>query len=236
MQQYLEVESMKGTFTVQDTSVIEKLKFDQHGLIPAIVQDVKSSQVLMLAYMNKESLVKTLTEGKACYYSRSRQQLWLKGETSGNYQYVQEIYYDCDADSLLVLVEQDGVACHEEFFTCFHNQLQADGTVQTKGEPNVIPRADLGKVLDELHALITTRKQEMPEGSYTTYLFAKGQDKILKKVGEETAESIIASKNNNPDEIAYEVSDLFYHLLVMLVYHGMSPVDIAEELVRRHKK
>lgn len=226
---------MKGLFTVSDTKVIEKLKFDGQGLIPAVVQDARTGMVLMLAYMNKESLEKTLTGGKTCFYSRSRQELWLKGETSGHYQYVQRVYYDCDADTLLILVEQDGVACHEDFYSCFHNLLQEDGSVITEGQAGVAPHNNLGKVLKDLFAMAKERKITRPEGSYTTYLFDKGQDKILKKVGEETAESIIASKNNNPDELVYEVSDLFYHLMVLLAYHDMDPGEIADELVRRRK-
>ena len=229
-------ESMKGLFTVSDSKVIGSLKFDERGLIPAVVQDAKSGQVLMLAYMNEESLAKTLREGKTCFYSRSRQQLWLKGETSGHFQYVQKVYYDCDADTLLLLVEQDGVACHEGFYSCFHNLLEEDGSVKTEGEPGEVPGHELGKVLGELYDMVKERKASRPEGSYTTYLFDKGQDKILKKVGEEAAESIIASKNNNHDEILYEVSDLFYHLMVLLAYHELNPSEIATELVRRRKK
>ena len=232
----MEEEPLKGFFSVTDTQVINSLKFDERGLIPAVVQDTKSGRVLMLAYMNKESLEKTLNEGKACYFSRSRQQLWLKGETSGHCQYVQKVYYDCDADTLLLLVEQAGVACHEGFYSCFHNVLKADGSVAVEGEPGLVPRHDLGRGLGELYALIKDRKLIRPEGAYTTYLFDKGQDKILKKVGEEAAETLIASKNHIQDEIVYEVSDLFYHLMVLLAYHEIDPEEIADELVRRRKK
>ncbi|HEX3015648.1 MAG TPA: phosphoribosyl-AMP cyclohydrolase, partial [Desulfobacteria bacterium] len=160
---------MKGVFTVENTQVIEQLKFDDKGLIPAVVQDAKTGQVLMLAYMNKEALQKTLTEGKACYFSRSRGKLWVKGETSGHYQYVQKIAYDCDADSILLQVEQAGVACHEDFYTCFHNTVGEDGSAKVEGEPNKIPPHNLGRVLDELYALVKERKASLPEGSYTTY-------------------------------------------------------------------
>jgi len=222
-------------FTVSDTKVIDLLKFDVQGLLPAVVQDARTGIVLMLAYMNKESLERTLTEGRTCFYSRSRQELWVKGETSGHFQHVQKILYDCDADSLLVLVEQDGVACHEGFYSCFHNQIQADGSVTSEGKPQLIPRNDLGKVLNGLYEMSKERKLSRPEGSYTTYLFDKGQDKILKKVGEEAAETIIASKNNNRDEIVYETSDLLYHLMVLLAFHDMEPGEIADELVSRRK-
>ncbi|HWJ04045.1 MAG TPA: bifunctional phosphoribosyl-AMP cyclohydrolase/phosphoribosyl-ATP diphosphatase HisIE [Verrucomicrobiae bacterium] len=221
---------------VSDSRIIDSLKFNEQGLLPAIVQDAKNGQVLMLAYMNRESLGRTLAEGKACYYSRSRQSLWLKGETSGNFQYVQRIYFDCDADTLLIMVEQDGVACHEGYYTCFHNEVNPDGSNSVVGKPGVIPGNDLGKVLNELYTLIMDRKTSRPEGAYTTYLFDKGQDKILKKVGEEAAETLIASKNHNRDELVYEVSDLFYHLMVLLAYHEMEPGEIATELIRRRKK
>ncbi|MDA8441969.1 MAG: bifunctional phosphoribosyl-AMP cyclohydrolase/phosphoribosyl-ATP diphosphatase HisIE [Peptococcaceae bacterium] len=227
---------MQDRFTVDNVEVIAKLKFDAHGLIPAVIQDVKSNAVLMLAYMNQASLTQTLQEGRACYFSRSRQSMWLKGETSGHYQYVRQIYYDCDADSLLVLVEQAGVACHEGYFTCFHNRIEPNGSVTVEGEAEAIPEAKLGKVLDELYSMILERKQSKPEGSYTTYLFDKGQDKILKKFGEETAESIIASKNNDSTEIVYEVSDLLYHMMVLLAYHELGPAQIAAELIKRRSK
>jgi phosphoribosyl-AMP cyclohydrolase / phosphoribosyl-ATP pyrophosphohydrolase len=236
MQLETEDNKLKGMFTVTNLEVIGTLKFDAHGLIPAIVQDTKTNKVLMLAYMNKEALEKTLTGGKACYFSRSRQELWLKGETSGHFQYVQQIYYDCDADSLLLMVEQEGPACHTNIYSCFHNKLAEDGTVVTAGEPDEIPGNNLGIVLEELFEVIKERKASRLEGAYTTYLFDKGQDKILKKVGEETAECIIASKNNNQDEISYEVSDLFYHLMVLLSYHDMEPSLIADELDKRRKK
>lgn len=180
------------------------LKFDDQGLIPAVVQDFNSGQVLMVAYMNREALKLTINKGEAHFYSRSRRSLWHKGETSGNTQEVKEIFYDCDGDTLLLQVVPRGPACHTGKMSCFYRTI--DGDEQSAG----------GGILDELAAVIKQRKKERPEGSYTTYLFDKGLDKILKKVGEETAEVIIAAKNPNNDEIIYETSDLIYHLLVLL--------------------
>lgn len=214
---------------------MEKLKFDAHGLIPAIIQDVQTNQVLMMAYMNKESLEKTLDCGKTWFYSRSRQKLWMKGESSGHYQFVKEISYDCDADTLLIKVEQVGEACHEGYKSCFHYDLR-DG--QATGARTADPAAiyDAGPaVLNELFAVIADRKANPREGSYTTYLFNKGQDKILKKVGEEAAETIIASKNNSKEEVVYEMADLWYHCLVLLANHGFEPKDIFAELAKRRK-
>ncbi|MBZ4688497.1 MAG: hisE [Clostridiales bacterium] len=209
---------------MQNDIDISKIKFNSQGLVPAIVQEAGSGKVLMLAYMNRESLEKTMETGQTWFYSRSRQELWHKGATSGNFQDVVSIKYDCDGDTLLVKVRQKGVACHTGAKTCFHNDLLAVENV-----------ADVGEVLHELFKVIETRKEELPEGSYTTYLFTKGQDKILKKVGEETAETIIASKNNDTEEITYEMADLWYHMLVLLAYHGMTPEDIAKELNKRRK-
>lgn len=209
---------------MQNDIDISKIKFNSQGLVPAIVQEAGSGEVLMLAYMNRESLEKTMETGQTWFYSRSRQELWHKGATSGNFQDVVSIKYDCDGDTLLVKVRQKGVACHTGAKTCFHNDLLAKENA-----------ADVGEVLHELFKVIETRKEELPEGSYTTYLFTKGQDKILKKVGEETAETIIASKNNDPEEITYEMADLWYHMLVLLAYHGMTPEDVAQELNKRRK-
>jgi phosphoribosyl-ATP pyrophosphohydrolase/phosphoribosyl-AMP cyclohydrolase len=214
----------KKGFKMQNDIDISKIKFNSQGLVPAIVQEAGSGKVLMLAYMNRESLEKTMETGQTWFYSRSRQELWHKGATSGNFQDVVSIKYDCDGDTLLVKVRQKGVACHTGAKTCFHNDLLAVENV-----------ADVGEVLHELFKVIETRKEELPEGSYTTYLFTKGQDKILKKVGEETAETIIASKNNDTEEITYEMADLWYHMLVLLAYHGMTPEDIAKELNKRRK-
>lgn len=205
---------------------IEQLKFDAHGLIPAIIQDIKTGQVLMLAYMNRESCEKTYESGQTWFYSRSRQELWHKGETSGHFQHVQEISYDCDADTLLIKVVQIGAACHTGKKTCFHNTVQKAEKEFTTGSPEVI-RAVYDVIMD--------RQATMPEGSYTTYLFTKGLDKILKKVGEETAEVIIGAKNRDKAEVTYEVSDLLYHLLVLLVEQGIAPEEIYKELAGRMK-
>lgn len=211
-------------------SIKDEIKFNADGLIPAVVQDFRTNEVLMLAYMNEESLEKTLAEGKACYYSRSRQKLWVKGETSGHYQLVKDILVDCDADTLLLKVEQiEGTACHTGERTCFHRELKKDGSLEKNSEGTL-------NTVEKLYNLIQDRKVNPPEGrSYTAYLFREGQDKILKKVGEESAEVIIASKNNSADEIIYEASDLVFHLLVLLNYHGLTMSDIYAELEKRRK-
>lgn len=213
---------------------LSKIRWDAHGLVPAIVQDVETKEVLMLAYMNEESLSRTLRDGKACYYSRSRQSLWLKGETSGHFQDVVDIKYDCDQDALLLTVQQTGMACHENYFSCFHYNLSSEG-FKAIGEPEVKPEPALGRTLELLADVIKSRNLERPEGAYTTYLFNKGLDKILKKVGEECAEVIIAAKNADPEEIKYEVSDLFYHVLVMLEERGVGLEEISKELLKRRK-
>jgi len=205
--------------------MIEKIKFNKEGLIPVVVQDDQNSEVLMLAYMNQEALEKTIAEKKAYYFSRSRNELWKKGETSGNVQYVKSLSYDCDADTLLLKVDQKGVACHTGKMSCFHNPIIEE--VKTSSNP---------LVLKEIYATIEERKRNPIEGSYTHYLFTKGIDKILKKVGEETAEVIIAAKNNSKSELIYELSDLVYHSLVLMVNQGVSLFDIYEELARRQQK
>ncbi|KLU65427.1 phosphoribosyl-ATP pyrophosphatase [Desulfosporosinus acididurans] len=210
------------------------IRWDAQGLVPAIAQDVETKEVLMLAYMNEESLRRTLKDRKACYYSRSRQALWLKGETSGHFQEVVDIKFDCDQDALLLTVRQTGMACHENYFSCFHYDLEKGGFKKV-GEPEVKPDVPLGRTLQLLTEVIHSRNLERPEGAYTTYLFEKGIDKILKKVGEECAEVIIAAKNASPDEIRYEVSDLFYHVLVMLEERGVSVEEISKELYKRRK-
>lgn len=220
---------------------IDKLKFNKDGLIPAIVQDVQTNEVLMLAYMNKESLQKTLESGQTWFWSRSRQELWNKGATSGHNQHVQQISYDCDADTLLVKVIQDGVACHEGDKSCFHYPL----TIEAKkgnccgcgqsAEASVEAKQATPAIIEELYGVILDRKAKRPEGSYTTYLFDKGLDKILKKVGEEAAEVIIGAKNLSKDEVVYEASDLVYHLLVLLAQQDITPNDIYAELAKRNK-
>ncbi|MBQ4151283.1 MAG: bifunctional phosphoribosyl-AMP cyclohydrolase/phosphoribosyl-ATP diphosphatase HisIE [Clostridia bacterium] len=200
---------------------IDDLKFDEKGLIPAIVKDAISGKVLTLAYMNRESLEISLEKGLTCFWSRSRQELWLKGETSGNYQHIVSITADCDNDALLVSVEPDGPACHTGSFSCFKNTLFESDDLHDFS-------------LDSLMKLIEGRKLDKKEGSYTTYLFEKGIDKILKKVGEESTEVIIAAKANDKAETIYEISDLAYHIMVLMVEAGISLEDIHRELASRH--
>ncbi|MCR5576313.1 MAG: bifunctional phosphoribosyl-AMP cyclohydrolase/phosphoribosyl-ATP diphosphatase HisIE [Oscillospiraceae bacterium] len=200
---------------------IEELKFDERGLIPAIVVDAVSKRVLTLAYMNRESLRISMEKELTCFYSRSRQELWLKGETSGNYQHIVSITADCDRDALVVVVEPDGPACHLGTFSCFENPV-----FQSE------ERSEFS--LEGLYALLEGRKRDMPEGSYTSYLFQKGLDKILKKVGEECTEVIIAAKGEDKRETVYEIADLAYHTMVLMVEAGISVEDIHRELASRH--
>ncbi|MEF2969162.1 bifunctional phosphoribosyl-AMP cyclohydrolase/phosphoribosyl-ATP diphosphatase HisIE [Paenibacillus sp. M1] len=211
----------------------QAIKWDAQGLVPAIVQDASTKEVLMLAYMNRESLGKLVETGQTWFWSRSRAELWNKGATSGNTQQIRALRYDCDGDTLLVEVDRQGPACHTGEDTCFF-RTAATGS----GEENGAPRkaSDRFAVLSELEQLIADRYKERPEGAYTTYLFDKGLDKILKKVGEETAESIIAAKNADNDELRYEVSDLIYHLLVLLRERNLPLDEIMAELERRHER
>lgn len=213
---------------------ISMIKFDEKGLVPAVVQE-ENGQVLMLAYMNKESLQKTIMTGYTWFYSRSRSKLWNKGEESGNKQQVKEISYDCDGDTLLVKVHQTGVACHTGTYTCFSGRKLVEG--EEKGVMVVQPEAQvsLATVLNDLYAVIEDRQLNPVEGSYTNYLFEKGQDKILKKVGEEAVETVIASKNNSQKEVLYEMGDLWYHCLVLLAYHKLTPDQLLNELMSRRK-
>lgn len=213
---------------------ISMIKFDEKGLVPAVVQE-ENGQVLMLAYMNKESLQKTITTGYTWFYSRSRSKLWNKGEESGNKQQVKEISYDCDGDTLLVKVHQTGVACHTGTYTCFSGRKLVEG--EEKGVTVIQPKAQvsLATVLNDLYAVIEDRQLNPVEGSYTNYLFEKGQDKILKKVGEEAVETVIASKNNSQKEVLYEMGDLWYHCLVLLAYHKLTPDQLLNELMSRRK-
>ena len=197
------------------------LKFDKDGLIPAIVQDHWTKEVLTLAYMNEESLAISIAEQKTCFYSRSRQQLWRKGETSGNYQHIVSIIADCDQDALVVEVVKDGSACHTGEESCFHNPLFLSEELKPFS-------------YEGLYKLIAGRKTEPKEGSYTTYLFNKGLDKILKKVGEECTEVIIAGKAEDKEETVYEIADLCYHVMVLMVQNGISLEDVTRELSRRH--
>lgn len=199
---------------------VEELKFDEKGLIPAVVIDDETGKLLTLAYMNRESLNISLEKGLTCFWSRSRQELWLKGETSGNYQHILSITADCDGDALEVRVRKDGPACHTGAESCFYNLIFGE-----KGEKFQ---------LEGLYQLLQSRKRELPEGSYTTYLFQKGLDKILKKVGEESTEVIIAGKAQDKAETVYEIADLAYHVLVLMVELGISVEDIRAELASRH--
>ncbi|MBE6646953.1 MAG: bifunctional phosphoribosyl-AMP cyclohydrolase/phosphoribosyl-ATP diphosphatase HisIE [Ruminococcaceae bacterium] len=202
---------------------INSLKFDEKGLIPAVVIDNKTKKLLTLAYMSRESLEISMEKGLTCFYSRSRQELWLKGETSGNYQHIVSITADCDGDALEVMVEPDGPACHKGTFSCFND---------TVWESPELTESQFS--LEALMKLIEGRKTEKKEGSYTTYLFEKGIDKILKKVGEESTEVIIAGKADDKAETIYEISDLTYHVLVLMVQMGISLDDIKRELASRH--
>lgn len=200
---------------------IDQLKFDEKGLIPAVIVEAGTHELLMVAYMNRESLKISMETGKTCFWSRSRQELWTKGETSGNYQHIVSITADCDLDTLKVVVEKDGPACHTGTETCFFNPVY-----QNKAKSDFTP--------DALMELIRGRKTNPQEGSYTTYLFQKGLDKILKKIGEESTEVIIAAKDNDPKETIYEISDLVYHVMVMMIEQGISLEDIRKELASRH--
>ena len=200
------------------------LKTDAAGLVPVVVQDAVNSEVLMVAYMNEEAFEKTIKTRRMTYYSRSRKQLWVKGETSGHYQYPVSLSVDCDEDTLLAKVIQIGAACHTGNRSCFYRTVYEDSLKLT----------DPYKVLTDVYETILDRKANPKEGSYTTYLFTKGIDKILKKLGEENAETIIAAKNPEPEEIIYEISDYLYHMMVLMAEKGIRWEDITEELARRH--
>ena len=200
---------------------IDELKFDERGLIPAIVTDARTGQVLTLAWMNRESLGVSMEKELTCFWSRSRQELWLKGETSGNYQHIVSITADCDRDALVVAVEKDGPACHTGTESCFTAPVWESDTRQEFH-------------LRDLYALLEGRKRDKPEGSYTTYLFEKGLDKILKKVGEESTEVIIAAKAEDRKETVYELADLMYHAMVLMVEMGIPLEEVRQELASRH--
>ena len=202
----------------------EEFKLNSDGLLPVVVQDYKTDEVLMMAYMNKEAYEKTIDTGLMTYYSRSRQELWIKGETSGHYQHVQSLTIDCDLDTMLAKVIQTGVACHTGNKTCFFQTVMEK---EMKSEDNPL------RVFEDVYAVIKDRKINPKEGSYTNYLFDKGVDKILKKVGEEATEIVIAAKNPNPNEIKYEISDFLYHVMVLMVEKGVTWADITEDLAKR---
>ncbi|MDX9692233.1 MAG: bifunctional phosphoribosyl-AMP cyclohydrolase/phosphoribosyl-ATP diphosphatase HisIE [Acholeplasmataceae bacterium] len=203
---------------------ISEIKYNNDGLVPVVVQDVITQDVLMLAYMNEEALKQTIETKKGTYYSRSRKSIWVKGESSGNTQEVKGLFYDCDEDSLLLKVLQTGVACHTGNKSCFYREIFNESINDQSKD-----------IITELYEIISERKLNPVEGSYTTYLFTKGIDKILKKVGEETSEIIIGAKNNSKTETVYEISDLVYHILVLMVNQGINPIDIVEELKTRRK-
>lgn len=200
------------------------VKFDANGLVPAIVQDAASKEVLTLAYMNEESLQKSIESGETWFYSRSRQELWHKGATSGNVQKIREMRYDCDSDAILVLVDPAGPACHTGSYSCF-KASETDTGPETQG--------DRFTIFNELESLIAKREAERPEGSYTTYLFEKGVDKILKKVGEEASEVIIAAKNRDHEELKWEAADLLFHLLVLLREQKLPLDEVLKTLEKR---
>jgi phosphoribosyl-ATP pyrophosphohydrolase/phosphoribosyl-AMP cyclohydrolase len=204
---------------------IEDLKFDSNGLIPAIIQDARTRRILMLAYMSRESLARTIDSGETWFWSRSRSQLWHKGETSGNTQQVVNISPDCDGDAITLLVNPKGPACHTGAESCFDSEGKDDFAV-----------TDLGFVIDELYALVEERKRELPQHSYTTYLFKEGLDKILKKLAEECGETIIAAKNEDQVPLIKETADLLYHLVVLLVERNVSLNDVSAELRGRRRK
>lgn len=201
---------------------IDQLKFNHHGLIPAIVVDASTKKVLTLAYMNRESLAISMEEGRTCFWSRSRQELWRKGETSGNVQHIVDITADCDRDALVITVNKEGPACHLGTDSCFNDQVYV-----SEDQPQPFS-------VEGLYALLQGRKEQLPEGSYTTYLFQKGLDKILKKVGEESTEVIIAGKAEDKAETIYEIADLMYHVMVLMVETGISVEDVMKELASRH--
>ncbi len=200
---------------------IESLKFDEKGLIPAVIVDAETKKVLTVAYVNRESLAISIKEEMTCFWSRSRQELWRKGETSGNRQHIVSITADCDKDALVILVDKEGPACHTGADSCFYNTVWESDTRSAFS-------------LESLAGLLEGRKRDMPEGSYTTYLFQKGIDKILKKVGEESTEVIIAAKAEDKKETIYEIADLAYHVMVLMTEMGISVSDIHKELASRH--
>ncbi len=214
----------------QAEEIVSRMKFDANGLIPAIVQDDSTRQILTVAYMNRETAKLTLTRGETWFWSRSRQEVWHKGETSGNTQKITEIHLDCDGDALLVLVHPRGPACHTGAQTCFHHRLF---TADPGGET---PLGRFPETVDRLITTIKDRRKHRPEGSYTSYLFTQGRDKILKKIGEESAETIIAAKNRSRKELTAESADLFYHLLVLLANEEVEFEEVLGELDKRSGK
>ncbi len=210
---------------------IGDIKFDEKGLVPVVVQDAQNGQVLMFAYANREAIEKTLETRRAHFWSRSRNKLWRKGEESGNFQEVNDIFLDCDGDTVLMIVNQKGVACHTGKRSCFFTGLNGD----EKNAPS-FGKAGTNKTLEDVYQIIDDRKRNPRDGSYVSGLFNKGLDAILKKVGEEASETIIAAKNNDKSEVVYEATDLWFHTLIALAYFGITPEDIHQELGRRFGK
>ncbi len=219
---------------------VGEIRFDEKGLVPAVVQDAESGEILMVAYMNADSLRRTVSTGLTHFYSRSRGRVWQKGEESGHVQRVHEILYDCDSDTLLVKVDQEGVACHTGHRSCFFRRLHP----APEGSPEIAPILRDPEevygggmaVLEQIFSVIQDRRENRPPGSYVADLFAKGQDQILKKAGEECAELLVASKNGKADGIIYEAADLWFHTLVLLAFHGIPPREVTRELARRAGK
>lgn len=215
--------------------VTEYIRWNDQGLVPAVIQDADSRAVLMLAYMNQESLKKSLTTGETWFWSRSRNELWHKGATSGNVQSIVSVKYDCDGDTLLFLVKPKGPACHTGETTCFYREIHGVHTEEAESESSAYT-SNRFDVLAELESVIAERERDRPEGAYTTYLFNKGVDKILKKIGEEASETIIAAKNKDNEELKLEVSDLIYHLLVLLQERKLPLDQVLKELSLRHER
>jgi phosphoribosyl-AMP cyclohydrolase / phosphoribosyl-ATP pyrophosphohydrolase len=216
--------------------MIAKLKFDEQGLIPAIVQDVSTGRVLTLAYMNRETVEMSLRKRETYFWSRSRKKIWHKGETSGNVQKISKVEADCDGDALLVMVEPQGPACHTGATSCFFTEFVSDEAHRLYPEVEATVNPNLSTTIEKLIQVIKRRKADMPQGSYTAYLFSKGTDKILKKIGEESAETIVAAKNKSKIELARESADLLYHLLVLFVNEGLEVGELLAELERRAVK
>mgnify|MGYP005842512973 CR=1 FL=1 len=225
---------MKGE--IHPTLDLKDLKFNKEGLIPVIVQDADNGDVLMLAYMNQEALERTAKTGLAHFYSRSRGKLWKKGEESGNFQKVREIRYDCDGDVLLLLVDQEGVACHTGHRSCFFRRLETQG-VRGWDVPLEEPYSPRElEVLHRVYKVIEDRKAHPKKGSYVCSLLQKGQDQVLKKIGEETAETILSAKGGSRENLIHEIADLWFHTLILLAFHGVSIEEVCQELERRHKE
>ncbi len=225
----------KGMPAAELERVLSQVKWDADGLVPAIIQDAASKDVLMMAYMNRESLRLSVESGETWFWSRSRGELWHKGATSGHVQLIRSIRYDCDGDTLLIAVHPTGPACHTGKYSCFFHSIDRADDAVVPVEADLTPfESDRFRSLARLESVIASRDAERPEGAYTTYLFEKGLDKILKKVGEETAEVIIAAKNRDNDELRYETSDLIFHLMVLLRDAKLPLDEVMKELERRH--